>query len=194
METTEDRLPQVPLELAFHNLDRAEWAEDDVRKRVAKLARLHDRLNAVRVRIELDGRQNRAGNVFTVHIELSVPGRDLVVSREPRRTQRRYRNPTLQTAIADAFDAAERQLVTRKRQVNEEVRYDEPGVKGEVSQIFPERDHGFLLTNTGSQLYFHRDSADGSFDLLRRGDSVHYVETVGDTGPVATRVRRDATE
>jgi hypothetical protein len=29
----------------------------------------------------------------------------------------------------------------------------------------------------------------GDFDNLKAGDSVHYVEAVGDTGPIATKVR-----
>jgi folate-dependent phosphoribosylglycinamide formyltransferase PurN len=29
----------------------------------------------------------------------------------------------------------------------------------------------------------------GDFDSLRRGSAVHYVEEVGDTGPIATKVR-----
>ena len=29
----------------------------------------------------------------------------------------------------------------------------------------------------------------GDFDQLRRGDDVSYVEEVGDTGPIATKIR-----
>jgi hypothetical protein len=29
----------------------------------------------------------------------------------------------------------------------------------------------------------------GDFDKLRRGDEVYYIEDVGDTGPIATKVR-----
>ena len=39
-------------------------------------------------------------------------------------------------------------------------------------------------------LYFHRNSLlGGNFDDLDRGDAVTYVEKVGDTGPIATKVR-----
>ncbi|MBV8524373.1 MAG: cold shock domain-containing protein [Acetobacteraceae bacterium] len=54
----------------------------------------------------------------------------------------------------------------------------------------PGEDHGFNLTNTGTQLYFHRDSVmNGHFEKLRRGMPVHYVEEEGDAGPVAAKVR-----
>ena len=59
-----------------------------------------------------------------------------------------------------------------------------------MAQLLPEADHGFILTATGTQLYFHRDSVtNGAFDKLAVGDPIHYVEEEGDAGPVATKVR-----
>ena len=38
-------------------------------------------------------------------------------------------------------------------------------------------------------MYFHRNAIlTGNFDKLRRGDEVYYIEDVGDTGPMATKV------
>jgi hypothetical protein len=34
----------------------------------------------------------------------------------------------------------------------------------------------------------------GDFDSLTRGDDVYYVEDIGDTGPIATKVRVKAKE
>lgn len=181
---------EVPLELAFHGLDHSDWAEADIRKRVDKLARLHDRLTAARVRVEMDGRQHRTGNLFVVRIELSVPGAsDLVVSQEPHRAKEKYREPSLRTAIRDAFEAAERQLLDAKRQMNGDVKVHEAEMRGQISQVFRDEDHGFLINNTGSQLYFTRDALmRGDFDNLKPGDAVYYIEIVGDTGPIAKKV------
>ena len=45
------------------------------------------------------------------------------------------------------------------------------------------------MTKEGGLLYFHRNAIlTGDFDKLRRGDEVYYVENVGDTGPMATKV------
>jgi cold shock CspA family protein len=60
---------------------------------------------------------------------------------------------------------------------------------GQVAELVPQDDHGFLLNKEGSLLYFHRNSVLGNFDALRRGQEVHYVEEVGDTGPLAKKVR-----
>jgi cold shock CspA family protein len=61
---------------------------------------------------------------------------------------------------------------------------------GQIAEMAPEKDHGFLMTKEGGLLYFHRNSVlAGDFDKLRRGDDVTYVEDMGDTGPIATKVR-----
>ena len=53
----------------------------------------------------------------------------------------------------------------------------------------PDRDQGFLMTKEGGLLYFHRNALlSGDFDRLRIGDYLYYVEDVGDTGPIATKV------
>jgi hypothetical protein len=39
-------------------------------------------------------------------------------------------------------------------------------------------------------LYFHRNSLlSGDFDDLKAGEDVYYNQDVGDTGPIATKVR-----
>jgi hypothetical protein len=59
-----------------------------------------------------------------------------------------------------------------------------------VVELTPDADHGFLLTREGGLLYFHRNSVlTGDFDRLDRGDEVYYVEDIGDTGPIASKVR-----
>jgi hypothetical protein len=58
-----------------------------------------------------------------------------------------------------------------------------------VAELTPEKDSGFILNSVGSLLYFHRNGMlSGNFDELRRGDDVYYIEEVGDTGPLATKV------
>jgi len=57
--------------------------------------------------------------------------------------------------------------------------------------LYPDEDHAFILTNTGTPLYFPRNSViGGDFDRLQRGDKVHFSETAGDTGPIASKLWR----
>jgi cold shock CspA family protein len=122
---------------------------------------------------------------------MSLRGRDLAVSREPSKAKEKYAHPDAWTSVRDAFEAAERQLQVYKR-ANRQDRTAPTAhaMAGQVTLIEPGADYGFILTNTGSQLYFHRDSVtDGDFDKLKVGDPVHYVEEEGDAGPTATKVR-----
>jgi len=180
-----------PLEIAFHNMEPSPAIEEEIRQHVEKLEKRYDHLIGCRVSVEALHQQHQTGNVHEVHIVLSVPGRDLAVSREPQKAKERYANPNIRTSLRDAFKAAERQLESFKGKQREDTA--KPGasaVLGQVTQIEPGQDHGFILTNTGTQLYFHRDSVtDGRFEDLREGDSVHYVEEAGDAGPTATKVR-----
>jgi cold shock CspA family protein/ribosome-associated translation inhibitor RaiA len=184
---------QVPLEIAFHNVDKSAWVESQIRERVAKLDKIYKRLTACRVRVEASDREGHPDKLVTVRIEMSVPGKTLVVTNAPHRPQQRYRDPNNGIAIRDAFAAAERQLKAFKQQIGGEVKAHEEGFRGQITEIFPDADHGFILNNQGSSLYFHRNSMlSDDFDALKPGDPVHYIETVGDTGPIATKVWRAA--
>lgn len=186
---------EVPLELSFHNIQPSDAIEAVVRERANKLGAIYNRLVVVRVHVEAQMKRHRTGNIYTAHIELGVPGKDLVVSKAPHKPKRKYADPDLYTIIREAFDTAERQLKDFKAQISGDVKTHESDMlfQGQVAQLYPEQDHGFLLTKEGGQLYFHRNSVlNNAFDKLKKGDVVHYVETVGDTGPIASKVRLSA--
>jgi cold shock CspA family protein/ribosome-associated translation inhibitor RaiA len=180
-----------PLEIAFHNMQSSEWLEAEIRQHVEKLEKRFGRLIGCRVSVEALHQQHQTGNIYEVHVILSVPGQDLAVSREPHKPKERYANPDVRTSVRDAFKAAERQLEAWKGRKREDTTAPSAkAIAGQIALIEPGADHGFLLTSTGSQLYFHRDSVtNGRFEDLKRGDFVYYVEEEGDAGPVATKVR-----
>jgi cold shock CspA family protein/ribosome-associated translation inhibitor RaiA len=191
---------EVPLEIAFHNIDSSEWAESEIRAHVAELERLYGRLNSCRIRVDQRA-TNRAGTIPpVVRIELGVPGcKDLVVSHEPDHLQRKYQRPDLHNAIHEAFSIAERRLRDVKEQregrTREPQHDSENQSLGQVAELMPDQDYGFLLTKEGGLLYFHRNAVlSGDFDQLERGDEIYYVEDVGDTGPIAAKVRVKAKE
>ncbi len=182
---------QVPLDIRFHNLEPSEAVETAIRERAAKLDRLYDRLTSCRVAVEARHKQHRKGNAFTVNIHLGVPQGELNVTRAPEKSAQDYAHPDVYKALRDAFDAAERQLIDYKRQLSGDVKtpVDAPAMRAEVTELFPDEDHGFLRTATGTSLYFHRNSLmDGDFDQLQPGDAVHYIERTADTGPLAYKV------
>lgn len=117
-----------------------------------------------------------------------------MVAYEPERLQQKFQNPDLGNAISDAFTAAERQLIDfqapGRRSATADYHDGQNQFLGQVAEMHADEDHGFLMTKEGGLLYFHRNGIlGGDFDRLKRGDEVHYVEDIGDTGPIATKVR-----
>src|SRR5215510_7847993 len=108
---------QIPVEIAFHNLPKSDWAENEIRDHVSRLESIYSRLTTCRVRV--DQRANNSNNTVppVVRIEMSVPGhRDIVVAHEPDHLQRKFQAPDLHNAINEAFRIAEDRLGDLKTQ------------------------------------------------------------------------------
>lgn len=185
---------QVPLEIAFHNLKKENWAEEEIRDHVSRLEEIYERLVSCRVRV--DQRADNTNHTIppVVRIEIGIPGRkDIVVAHEPDHLQRKYQRPDLHNAINEAFRIAARRLAEYKEEAKGYVKGGQHAtaheLKGQIAEMPPGEDFGFLMTNTGSLLYFHRNSVlAGDFDSFKRGQEVIYVEEDGDTGPIAAKV------
>lgn len=180
---------QVPLELAFDNMEHSDAIEARVRKKVAHLDKLYDRLTSCRVTIEAPHKHHRQGNKYNVRIFLGVPQGQLLVNRDPGDF---YAHEDVYVAIRDAFDAAERQLKKYHRKMRGDVKAHEAPLQGRVVRIFPEEDYGFIATNDGREIYFHRNAVvNGSFDDLEEEQAVELVVFRGDgaEGPHASTVR-----
>jgi len=180
-----------PLEISFHNMDVSESLESEIRSLTDRLETRFDHLVGCRVVVEKIQNRRRNGSAFDVHVVMKVPGQELAVSREPHKADIKYNHPDALTAVRDAFASAERQLIEFKRRLRSDTsKPTASAVAGQVAQIEPGADYGFILTNSGTQLYFHRDSVtDGRFEDLQAGATVHYVEKAGDAGPTAAKVR-----
>lgn len=186
---------QIQPQIAFHNCEKVDWAEEEILDHIERLEEIYDRAIACRVRV--DQRNDNANHTIppVVHIEISVPGhKDIVVAHEPDHLQRKFQAPDLKNAINEAFRIAEDRLTRYKDQLTDRTapatHEAANELLGQIAEITPGEDFGFLLTASGGLLYFHRNSLlSGDFDRLRRGDEVYYVEDMGDTGPTAKKVR-----
>ena len=98
---------QVPLEIAFHGLDHSDAMETQVRERMDRLERYHDRMTSCRVVVEKNHRKHAKGNLFHVQIDIRVPGHEIVVNRDPKD---HHSHEDVAVAIRDAFSAVRRQL------------------------------------------------------------------------------------
>jgi ribosomal subunit interface protein len=180
---------EVTPEISFHNMQSSDAVKSDILKRIAKLEKFYGRMISCRVSIEARTKQHRTGNIYDVHIEIQAPGGHLVVSREPHHIKERHANPDVYASVHDAFEAAEAQLRSFGKVRQGTVKPHPAPVQGQIAELFSDRDYGFILTNEGARLYFHRNRVmNGDFDKLKRGDAVQFVEGTGDTGPMAVKV------
>lgn len=185
---------QVPLEISYHNIDKSQAADDAIRSHVADLEEIYDRITACHVRVDRPNDNEAHSIPPVVRIELSIPGhKNVVVAHEPEHLRRKYQAPDLYNAINEAFRIAERRLhdlkETRKSNGHVQAQGAEERLLGQVAEIYPLEDWGYLLNKDGTLLYFHRNSVlAGSFDYLVRGDEAFYIEEMGDTGPLAKKV------
>jgi ribosomal subunit interface protein len=176
---------QVPLTITFRNMPPSAAIEADVNEKAAKLDELFDRITSARVVIETPHRHNRHGNLFHVHIDLRVPGRELVVSHYAAGN---HAHQDVYVAIRDAFDDAKRQLQSYAREIRGRPTMHEGSPGGRVARLHPDG-YGFIETPDGREIYFHRNSVvDGDFDRLLVGDAVRYSEELGEKGPQASTV------
>jgi ribosomal subunit interface protein len=186
---------QIPAEIAFHNIESSDGIEDVIRDHISRLERIYDRMTTCRVRVD-QRNQNASGTIPpVVHIEIGVPGKgDIVVAHEADHLQRKFQAPDLRNAINEAFRIAETRLAKYKdKRTDRTSAHAHEAAQtfvGQIAEMMPEKDYGYLMTKEGGLLYFHRNSLlSGNFDKLGRGDDVTYVEDMGDTGPIATKVR-----
>lgn len=179
----------LPLEITFHNMERSDAVEARVREKVDYLAKLADRLTGCRVTVEAPHRHHQKGNTYQVRILLDMPQGQVIVSRDPGDANA---HKDVFVAIRDAFDAAERQLKERREKLRGDVKTHEVPVQGRIGRLFPMQDYGFILTNDGREIYFHRNAVIGAaFDDLEPGRPVELVIFVGDgvAGPHASTVK-----
>ena len=169
--------PQVTLK----DIPHSEAVEAKIREKVTKLERFHSRIMGCRVAVESPQRRQHQGKLYTVRIDITVPGEEIVINR--------VENEDLYVAIRDAFDAANRKIEEQARRQRGDVKAHVEPPRGRVAKIYPDKDHGFIETNDGRELYFHRNSLiDLDFDRLKEGAEVVFLEEQGEKGPQAFRV------
>ncbi len=94
-------------QITFRGMAPSETIEAQVRDRIDKLDRFHERIMSCRVVVECGHRRQRKGRIYHLSIDIKVPGHEIVVGRDPAD---HHAHEDMNVAIRDAFDAARRQL------------------------------------------------------------------------------------
>ncbi len=171
----------LPLQIAARNTTLSAAMEAEIRERAERLNLYYDRIMSCRVSVEVPHQRHREGSDYVVRIDLTVPGDELVIKRQPREE--------FLTALQDAFNAARRRLQDYARRQRGAVKAHEPAPIAWVKEYYPLSGYGFLETDDGREVYFDRNSVmNGGFDRLEIGSKVRFTEEAGEKGPQASTV------
>jgi cold shock CspA family protein/ribosome-associated translation inhibitor RaiA len=172
---------QIPLEITAHHFNLNGAIESMIRERAEALEKFYPRLIRCHVTIEGPGNHHRTGGPYDVKIDLSVPGKELVVTRQT--------GEDVTVVLRDAFDAARRRLQDFARRQRGDTKNHEAPPEGTISKLFPDRGYGFIATADGREVYFHRNSVlTPGFDEVKVGSRVRFAEEQGAQGPQASSV------
>ena len=171
----------TPVQITVRNVSLSEAAKDNIRNKAEKLHSVYDPITSCHVIVEAPHRHHQKGVQYNIRVDITVPGTEIVVRRES--------NPDLYVAIRDAFTAASRQLREYGRRQRKEVKTHEEFPHARVTKLFAEEGYGFIETQEGLEIYFHKNSViNNRFERLRVGTEVRFVQESGEKGPQASTV------
>ena len=179
---------QLPVQISFRGVAHSDAVEASIRELAGRLEQFCDRITSCRVIVETPHAHHHKGNLYHVRIDLTVPGAEMVVGRDPAA---HHAHEDIFVAIRDAFDAARRQLEDYVRRARGDIKSHEVQPHGRVSKLFPGDDFGIIETPDRREIYFHRNSVAGdAFSRIKIGQEVRFVVAEGESekGPQATTV------
>lgn len=165
--------------MEIHWRNAQEIAEEQrlkAEEQIAKLASRHRDVVDVFVDVEKPSAHHKKG-ARRVEIRCQARGADLVANGTA---------DEVGLALRDALRTLRREvdrLRSRRRDVREE-QAAEPPLRGVVDRIEREGGYGFLLTDGGERVYFHRNAVGGGleFEKLEGGEAVALDYEAGDAG------------
>jgi len=173
---------KLPLKIVIRDIELGDAVRDEIANKAEKLTKIFENIIKCRVVVEAPHHHNRtAGIVYNVCIDMAVPGKEIVVKKQP--------NKNLSIAIREAFNAAYRELEDYATKLRGEVKHHEEVPHAYISILELDKGYGFLTTTDGREIYFHENSLlNYDFKDLKVGSKVRFVEKVGEKGPQASSV------
>lgn len=173
---------QLELEIVDRDGTLGKRALERIRKKAAGLDKYYQRITSCRVIVDPTDKHQGKGQRHNIRVEVAVPGNEIVVKRQSQED--------MGAAIRDAFDAARRQLEEYAEKQRDTVPARPTQSRARVAKIMDGKDYGFLETENGDEIYFHRNSvSNGAFEKLEIGAEVQFTEEEGDNGPQAVIVK-----
>jgi len=104
---------KIPLQITFHQVDPSAALEARIRELAARLERYSDHITRCHVTVQAPHRHHQQGNLFDIHLDITVPGREIAI-RRAHPADPSHEDPYV--ALRDAFRAARRKLQDYERE------------------------------------------------------------------------------
>lgn len=174
----------LPLQITIRDISISPALETHIRKRAEKLNRFYDRISSCRVVVELPQKHKHQGKLYNVRIDITVPGKELVVTRK--------RDEDVYVAIRDAFDAIVRQLEDHSKKRHGRIKTHTDVMHGHVARINSMEGYGFIEGVDGNEYYFSITNVSyPKFEQLCIGDAVEYIAEAFNDGRQAQHVIKE---
>jgi ribosomal subunit interface protein len=98
---------EIPLQVTWRHIDKSDAVDADIRAKAEKLNEFHDQIISCRVVVEASHKHHHKGNLYRLRIDVKIPDRELVVTRDPGDE---HEHEDIYVTVRDAFDAMRRQL------------------------------------------------------------------------------------
>jgi len=98
---------EVPAQVTFRGFEPTKGLKAHIQKKAQALEKFCNRITRCRVMVEQSCRRHQTGNLFHLRIDVTLPGTELVVRRDPAEDAS---HEDLRAAVRDAFDAAARKI------------------------------------------------------------------------------------
>jgi ribosomal subunit interface protein len=179
---------ELPLQITFRDIPPSDAVAASIRERVQKLERFCDCIMSCRIVVQEPHRRHQQGSLFSVTIDLTVPGAELAVGGSGS-TGDDHAHENMYVALRDAFAAMQRKLQAYMHQRRHDNRVHEAQPRARVTRIFPQDGYGFITTPDGREIYFHTNAVlGGRWEEMEVGTEVRFAEEPGDNGPQASTV------
>jgi cold shock CspA family protein len=178
---------QTQPQVSFDDIPSDEAVRDAAFRHIDELESTYDRITGCHVVVAQPHRHHREGRLYSVRVDLIVPGAEIVVNRNHPVD---HAHEDVFVALRDSFNAARRRLEDHVRHLRGVEKSHAPRAMGRVTQIFPLQGYGFLETPDGREIYFHQHAlSENDFRMVDVGSTVHFSEEEGDEGPQASHVQ-----
>jgi ribosomal subunit interface protein len=168
----------MDIEIQTQHIDmQPEW-RDLIDQRLARLAERYPKL--IRVHVTLKHGRHHLRGVEEVDIVGTYPGATFRTAKQEEE---------MRDAIHAALDSLEREVAAHHEKRRHFGKAPGPRASGTIARLFTDRGYGFIRTDEGEEIYFHRHALhELDFDSLPLGLPVELEIESGEQGPQASRV------